>query len=250
MKKLTSINLLLVLACIFNQPAVSLYAEEKQSIQEVQDDKQEKHLFIFSGQSNMSRFKPDKVFQPIVEREFGKGNVVIVKDARGGKPIRRWYRNWKSADGETPREPNGDLYDSLKAKIDKALRNQKVDTVTFIWMQGEADAKEKHGEVYLASLKGLVDQLCNDLERQEINVICGRLSDHGLKKPHWVMIREAQVQFAESLARGAWVNTDDLNDGPDGQGRVRHNALHYSVEGYKILGKRYAEKAIALIRNE
>ena len=134
MKKLTSINLLLVLACISNQPVVSLYAEEKQSIQEVQDDKQEKHLFLFSGQSNMSRFKPDKVFQPIVEREFGKGNVVIVKDAKGGKPIRRWYKNWKSAEGEAPREPNGDLYDSLKAKIDKALRNQKVDTVTFIWM--------------------------------------------------------------------------------------------------------------------
>ena len=250
MAKLTSINLLLVLGCISNQPSASLHAEEKQSIQEVRDDRQEKHLFIFSGQSNMSRFKPHQVFQPIVESEFGKGNVLIVKDARGGKPIRRWYKNWKSADGETPREPNGDLYDSLKAKIDQALRNQKVDTVTFIWMQGEADAKEKHGEVYQASLKGLVDQLCNDLERQEINVICGRLSDFGLGKKHWLMIREAQVQFAGSLTRGAWVNTDDLNDGPDGRGRVRHNALHYSVEGYKILGKRYAEKAIALIKKE
>ena len=108
-------------------------------------------------------------------------------------------------------------------------------------------------KVYLDSLKGLVDQLKKDLDRDSINIICGRLSDFSMdkkKNPHWPMIREAQVKFAESMPNADWVNTDDLNDGPDSKSRDRKNALHYSVEGYKTLGRRYAEKSIALIKKD
>ena len=50
----------------------------------------QKHLFLLSGQSNMARFKPEKVFIPAVEAEFGRDNVIVIKDAQGGQPIRRW----------------------------------------------------------------------------------------------------------------------------------------------------------------
>ena len=59
-----------------------------------------KHLFILSGQSNMGGLKPEESFIPTVEKEFGKENVIVVKDALGGQPIRRWYKKWKSAKGE------------------------------------------------------------------------------------------------------------------------------------------------------
>jgi len=48
-------------------------------------------------------------------------------------------------------------------------------------------------------------------------------------------------------ARGAWVDTDDLNDGKNPQGKEIKNDLHYSVDGYKLLGQRFADKAIELI---
>lgn len=198
----------------------------------------------------MARFKPEKVFQPAMEAEFGKENVIVVKDAQGGQPILRWYKDWKSAAGEVP-ESTGDLYDRLMAKVYPAIKSQQITTVSFIWMQGEKDAKDSDGEVYSSSLAGLVDQLREDLDFKDINVICGRLSDFGMDNkrcPHWTMIREAQVAFAESSPRYEWVDTDDLNDGADKKGRVRPNALHYSVDGYDILGERYAEKAILLIR--
>jgi len=210
-----------------------------------------KHLFILSGQSNMSRFKPEIVFTPAVEAEFGKENVIVVKEAQGGKPISRWYKDWKSASGEAP-ESTGDLYDRLMEKVKPAVEGQKIETVTFIWMQGEADAKASDGEVYAASLAGIIDQLRADLKFKEINVVCGRLSDFGMdnkKCPHWTMIRDAQVAFADSSPRYDWVDTDDLNDGASKDGRVRPNALHYSVEGYDILGQRYADKAITLIQD-
>jgi hypothetical protein len=210
-----------------------------------------KHLFILSGQSNMARFKPEKVFQPMIEAEFGAANVIVVKDAQGGKPISRWYRKWKSAAGEAP-ESTGDLYDRLVEKVKPAIEGHELESVTFIWMQGEADAKASDGEVYAASLEGVVEQLRADLKYKEINVVCGRLSDFGMdnkKCPHWTMIRDAQVAFAEANPRYDWVNTDDLNDGEDRSGRTRPNALHYSIEGYDILGQRYADKAISLIKN-
>ena len=71
-----------------------------------------KHLFILSGQSNMAGLKPDESFIPTVEKEFGKENVIVVKDAHGGQPIRRWHKKWKSAKGEAFKGA-GDLYDRL-----------------------------------------------------------------------------------------------------------------------------------------
>jgi len=66
--------------------------------------------------------------------------------------------------------------------------------------------------------------------------------------PHWTKIREIQVSIAESDSRVDWVNTDDLNDGKIRQGKDIENDLHYSAEGYKVLGERFAEQALKLIR--
>lgn len=209
-----------------------------------------KHLFILSGQSNMVGLNPNESFTPAVEAEFGKGNVIVLKDAQGGQPIRRWYKNWKSAQGESPKV-TGDLYNRLMTGVSDAIIGQKIKSVTFLWMQGERDARERHGEVYAASLQGLLDQLASDLGRSDINCVIGRLSDFDMenkKYPHWTHIRRVQVAFAEANPRVAWVNTDDLNDGKNRQGKDVHNDLHYSAEGYKEFGTRLAHKAIDLIR--
>lgn len=89
-----------------------------------------KHLFILSGQSNMARFKPEPVFQPAVEAEFGKENVIVIKDAQGGQPISRWYENWLSSAGEKL-ESTGDLYDRLMKKVNPAIKGQEIETITF-----------------------------------------------------------------------------------------------------------------------
>jgi Carbohydrate esterase, sialic acid-specific acetylesterase len=218
------------------------------SVSSLKAEEKGKHLFVLSGQSNMAGLKPEVSFTPAVEAAFGKDHVVVVKDAQGSQPIRRWYKKWKPAQGNEPKE-NGELYDRLMGKVNTAIKGEKPATVTFVWMQGEADAKAKNGDVYAASLRGLVDQLASDMGRTNINFVIGRLSDCGMSNtayPHWTMVREAQVAVAEADPRGAWVNTDDLNDKKNTDGSVK-NELHYTDEGYKILGQRFAEKAIALI---
>ncbi len=204
-----------------------------------------KHLFILSGQSNMAGLNPNVSFTPAVEKEFGKENVIVVKSAQGGQPIRRWYKEWKPAEGRavagkfTP----GDLYDKMMSLVNPAIKDQKLASVTFVWMQGERDAKELHGEVYGASFAGLIKQLEADMKRDDINFVIGRLSDMDMENKrykHWVKVREEQVKVAEASKKGAWIDTDDLP--------MKKDNLHYSAEGFKTMGQRFADKAIELIK--
>lgn len=230
----------LALLSVLILPAFSLTAMADEGV----------HLFILSGQSNMGGLDPDISFVPTVEKEFGKDNVIVIKDAVGGQPIRRWYKEWKPANGPKP-EKNGDLYDRLIKKVQTAIKGKKIASVSFSWMQGERDARERHGSVYAASLKGICDQLKQDLGRNDLNVVIGRLSDYGVKKGKygdWNKIREIQVQFAKDNPRTEWVDTDDLNDGKNRKGKDIKDDLHYSVEGYKTFGTRLAEKSIKLIK--
>ena len=199
------------------------------------------HLFMLSGQSNMSNLDDEKFFTPLVTKAFPGDEIVVVKVAAGGVPISGWYLKWKPAGGEE-QKGNGGMYRRLMEKVKTAVAGRTPDTVTFVWMQGERDAKEKRGEVYAASLRGVLDQLRDDLHRKDINIVIGRISDFDLENkqyPHWTMVREALVKVAESEPRAAWIDTDDLN-GPK-------NDLHCPPEGYKIMGERFANKAIELI---
>ena len=117
-------------------------------------------------------------------------------------------------------------------------------------MQGERDARMKFGKVYEQSLLGLHRQLSDDLNRADVNFIIGRLSDFDMKNekwPHWTLIRDAQVSVGESQSSFSWINTDDLNDGYNKKGDTIENDLHMSVKGYRIMGERFADKAIQLI---
>ena len=208
-----------------------------------------KHLFILSGQSNMVGLNPDESFIPILEKKFGKEKIIIIKDAKSGQPIRRWNKTWKGKNFEI-KDSIGNLYNSLINKVRKVIINKKINTVTFIWMQGERDAREELADFYEESLIDLYNQLTYDLKFKDINFLIGRISDFDLLNinyKHWTRIRDIQVKVAESNIRFDWINTDDLNDGINKKGIKINNDLHYSVSGYKILGQRFAEKAIKMI---
>src|SRR6056297_1458365 len=79
-----------------------------------------KHLFILSGQSNMAGLKPEESFTPTVEERFGKENVIVVKSAQGGKPIRRWDQSWQVTADQNP-EQIGDLYEALIKSVKAAV---------------------------------------------------------------------------------------------------------------------------------
>ena len=209
-----------------------------------------KHLFILSGQSNMAGLDPEVSFTPAVTKALGKDKVIVVKDAHGGQSIRSWAKsNHEFPPPTTGRVPKvrGELYDRLMEKVKSAIEGQSLETVTFVWMQGESDL---NNTAYDAYLKELLEQLEADLAFKKINVVIGRISDSGLDQEKRLegrkYIRRIQKEFTEAHPRGAWVDTDDLNDRKEGD-KVIHD-LHYTKEGYRILGTRFAEKAIGLIK--
>jgi hypothetical protein len=172
----------------------------------------------------------------VVARALPSSNVVIIKDAEGGQPIRRWFRQWRSARGESGR---GDLYERLWAKVDAVLRKTRPATITFVWAQGETDARPGFAGQYEASLRGLLRQLKTDLRRDDVNVVIARLNTFKAGDPSWDAVRRAQVQVAQDEPYTAWVDTDDL---------PQSSQAHYSDAGYRALGERLAAASLQLIR--
>lgn len=209
-----------------------------------------KHLFILSGQSNMGGLRPSETFTPKLASVLGEENITVVRHARGSSPIRRWLEQWPKSTGEL--DNIGNLYEALMEKVNRHAPFNQYSSVTFIWMQGETDAREGHGDVYLNSLIDLYSQLGSDLRREDINFVVGRLSDHGIgmdKFPDWINLRQSQMELTKIIPNSAWVDTDDLNDGINKKGEYINNDLHYSVEGYQVLGERFAEAALRLINH-
>lgn len=122
-------------------------------------------------------------------------------------------------------------------------KHPKPATVTFCWMQGERDAKEKLSAAYQDALTQLINNLRRDLEQPKMAFVIGRLSDC-LTTDHWNAVRKAQVAVAKEDPLGAWVDTDDLNDKV--KGGKKRNDLHYTKEGYALFGRRLARQAKAL----
>jgi len=210
-----------------------------------------KHLFILSGQSNMAGMKPEVSFTPAVTKAFGKENIIVAKSAYSGASIRSWAKsNHEFPPPTRGRVPKvrGHFHETMITVVKAAIKDQSLKTVTFVWMQGESDL---NNTAYDAYLKELLEQLQTDLAFKKINLVIGRISDAGLdvqkRLKGRLTIRRIQQEFAEAHPRGAWVDTDDLNDRKVEDTVV--NDLHYTREGYLTLGARFADKAIALIKS-
>lgn len=211
--------------------------------------KSAKHLFILSGQSNMLRMKPEDTFAPKLAQYFGEENIETVKHADGGKPIRRWDKKWHVTGSQDPNQI-GDIYDVLISKVKKQTLGQSFKSVTFVWMQGERDAREGLGDLYEQSFNNILQQLKTDLAVTQINFVIGRISDFDMdnkRYPDWTKLRDVQKELANNTVLGDWVDTDDFNDGLNQRGIKLNNDLHYSVSGYHELGLAFANKSILLV---
>ena len=116
-------------------------------------------------------------------------------------------------------------------------------------MQGESDANNRLSETYEESFHKLVNRLKKDLGRDDLYFVIGRINDYARSRPdneHWKSVREIQVKLGKTPGN-AWIDTDDLNGGdekqPDGD-------IHFPKEGVLLLGQRFADKAIELIKKQ
>ena len=216
------------------------------------EEKTGKHLFILSGQSNMTG-AVKAAFTAHVEEQYGKENSVVVMRMKSGRGIRFWVADYdQPADrGLTEKKmtSNGMEYKPLLETALAAAKDEFFDTVGFIWMQGESDANNRLSEVYEESFLKLVGQLRKDLKRVDLYYVIGRINDYAKSRPdnvHWKRVRETQIKLGKTPGN-AWIDTDVLNggnaDNPDGD-------IHFPREGALRLGRRFADKAIEMINSK
>ncbi|MGB0144085.1 MAG: sialate O-acetylesterase [Akkermansiaceae bacterium] len=196
----------------------------------------------------MAGLKPERAFLPELKKLLPDDEILHVKFAKGGQPIRKWVKNWDeiAAKSKLPaRKDPGAFYDQTLKMAKGATGETKLDSITFFWMQGERDAKEKLSAAYEESMKTLIANLRKDLGAPEMNFVIGRLSDFSTVE-HWEAVRKAQVKVATDDPRGSWVDTDDTNN-KEKNGKP-HNDLHYTKDGYDLFGQRLARQAVLLIK--
>ena len=214
------------------------------------------HVFIFSGQSNMAGMDPKTGFLPEAKKLFGVEEVVYIKVAKGGQPICRWVKEWtdiakekgiKARHRERILKGQGVLFYQPILDQYKELREKhaKPTSVTFCWMQGERDANGGVDAAYKDALELLIAKLRRDLKRPDMNIVIGRIGDYALDRPSCVAVRKAQREIVKEDPRGAWVDVDDLNN-KEVKGKIQ-SVVHYTKEGYQILGQRFARQGYALV---
>ena len=194
--------------------------------------------------------KPEKAFLPELKKLLPDDDIQHVKFAKGGQPIRKWVKNFDEISAKSqlsPRKDAGAFYDQTLKVARTSITANKPKTITFLWMQGERDAKEKLSAAYEESMNTLIANLRKDLNAPEMNFVIGRLSDFSTAE-HWEAVRAAQVKVAKDDSRGSWVDTDDTNNKVK-NGKA-HNDLHYTKEGYDLFGQRLARQAVLLIKGE
>jgi len=211
--------------------------------------KSERHLFILSGQSNMTGGLKAG-FAKRVESAFGEDKVAIVHHCKSGRGIRFWDKDYRFPDkyrfpgkgvpSDRSKQQHGQEYGPLIKKVREAFEGKSFDTVTFVWMQGESDGGRGLGAVYEESFLRVLERIKEDLERKDLGFVIGRINDSRMSDPNWRQVREVQVKLAKDSPNGEWIDTDDLSD-PE-------NGAHFPKDNYQKLGQRFGQKAFDLIR--
>ena len=218
-------------------------------IQAEPTEKPGRHLFVLSGQSNMNSTLSGS-FQKCVEQVLGKDKVLVTMTGHPGQPIKHWVKSWIPPEGmQDPKpEANGPLYDKLIQNARRYLKDERPVSVTFIWMQGEADSENRWASVYEKSFHTLVNQIKADLGVEEIHFVVGRINDYWLQKPDGRAMREVLMKLGDENDNGAWIDTDDLNQVVNPWGGYSFNDGHYPPSGYVVMGQRFAKEACRLIQ--
>ncbi|MFA5993478.1 MAG: sialate O-acetylesterase [Parcubacteria group bacterium] len=185
------------------------------------------HLFIMDGQSNMFNVKPEIIFTPAMKAYYGDDNVVVVHNAGIGRAIRYW-------------DEGGEMWLILTNKITTAVRGKTIDSVTFIFYQGEQDACEPNPASYESKLQSLFERMQSLFPNVRMNYVVTRLNDYNanefIQALGQVTIRRIQEKICLNKGNYRMVDTDDLN----GFANILHNY------DYETLQKRYVDAVISM----
>ncbi len=178
----------------------------------------------------MARLDPEVSFTPTVSEGLAPAKVLVAKSALGGQSIDQWYDHTRKD------QKIGPLFISLMNEVNRVIADHSIESITFVWMQGESDANRTKFKNYQQNFTGLLNSLEKALGRK-FGIVIGRINDHR-NDGYWNRMRNLQMSQIRDKKKLPWVNQDDLN-GPS-------NDLHLPPEGYEELGRRFGKECLAM----
>ncbi|WP_437553329.1 sialate O-acetylesterase [Sorangium sp. So ce367] len=223
------------------------------------------------------RYGPEITFGRAIAAAYPEHRIAIVKMAQGGTNLVDHWGRGLAPDPEVLYKSQ--LYHALLGKLDsatyegdRALRypeevtrldgalarleseGHPYEIAALVWMQGENEAGWSAAFSYGDTLRGFIAAIRADLGVPGLPVVLGRVSDNlypanggpiaAGKEANIDAVRAAQVTVAEEDPRVAWVDTDDFT------ARSPDDTYHFDSAAYQLLGERFAEAYLALVREE
>lgn len=185
-----------------------------------------------SVRSTTNRLSPAYTFSRKVTAYTGR-KIGIVSNARGATTISWWQKGYEG-------ENDHDLYEGAIARAQAALRvtpGAKIKGI--IWHQGEGDNSSAPSKLYMDKLKQLVSDLRADLGEDSLPFIVGEVgkwSGRGLGVNPVIRSIKQHIPYTD------WVSADGLESLD-----LANNDAHFDTFSQRVLGDRYADKALKLI---
>lgn len=229
------------------------------------DQREDFHLFVLAGQSNMAgrgqvapmdekvhprvlMLNQDASWGPAVDPlHFDKPRVVgvgpgkafavryaedhpgvtvgLVPCAAGGSPLDAW------TPGGYHSQTDSHPYDDAVARCQLASRDGVIKGI--LWHQGESDSKPAMSETYAQKLEELIARLRSDLDAQQVPFLIGQLAQFEEKpwSPSRETVNAAHQQVAKQTELAAFVPSDGLTPKSD--------RVHFDAASARELGQRY-----------
>ena len=186
-----------------------------------------------------SRFGPELTLAEECASAAPDREIVFVKHAIGTTSLLDWAPEWDEDRARiTGNSHKGALYRQLMAIIEE-LSLADADIAGVLWMQGERDARiEEAGREYYENIRVLIEAFREDLGRQDLPFLIGKVNPPPQRYPARDIVRLAQDRIANDLPNVYVIETDDLSKWDD--------ALHYDSEGMLELGRRFARQLAAI----
>lgn len=185
------------------------------------------------------RFGPELTIAEECANAAPDREIILVKYAIGTTSLLDWAPDWDADRAKiTGHSHRGALYQQLMAIIEE-LSLADANVAAVLWMQGERDANiEEAGREYYENIRTLVEAFRKDLGREDLPFLLGQVNPPPQRYRASDIVRLAQRRIADELPNVYLIETDDLSKWDD--------ALHYDSEGLLELGRRFANKLVAI----
>ena len=228
--------------------------------------KEQFHLFLLVGQSNMAgrgtvepqdevpkphvlMLNRDKQWVPAVDplhfdkpgagvgpgRAFGLAlaerdpqiTIGLIPCAAGGSPIAVWEP------GQTWAQTQSHPYDDAVRRARAAMASGVLKGI--LWHQGESDCNSNKAAIYPSKLEALVARLRTDLQAPDVPFLAGELATFAGKPstPAKDAVNAALRALPQTVPRTGFVPAEGLTD--------RGDKLHFDAKSAREFGRRYAE---------